>query len=263
MNFKNTLIKISKKVWEYLKVARIELIIIAAVIVLDLITKSIAAATMDYNEVINIIPNFFNLHYYENTAAAFGFDFGLTGLIGKGGVRIVFLIVTFLAMGVFCFFMYRFRGKHIVLRVAFALIISGAFGNFFDRLFLGYVRDFAEIVYFGLVIFGSETFAIFNLADAALTVGVVCFAVYYIIIYKEPKKEVVTETLNTNSEQNSENNNKNIAITTKNDNCEQIVNESGDENCNCEQIVNKNMSNKDEISLNCEENEQLDDKKGE
>ena len=53
----------------------------------------------------------------------------------------------------------------------------------------GYVRDFIQFEYFGLTIFGSTSFAIFNIADAALCVGVAMFAIYYIFIYKEPKKD--------------------------------------------------------------------------
>lgn len=52
-----------------------------------------------------------------------------------------------------------------------SMLISGAIGNFIDRVFLGYVRDFINIEIFPFV---------FNVADALITFGVICFAVYLI-----------------------------------------------------------------------------------
>ena len=93
---------------------------------------------------------------------------------------ILFIVISFAAVGLFGYFMYRNRGKSKFSRVAYALIIGGAIGNLVDRLAFGYVRDFIQFQYFGLTIFGSEYFAIFNFADSALCIGVVLFAVYYI-----------------------------------------------------------------------------------
>lgn len=70
------------------------------------------------------------------------------------------------------------------------MILAGALGNLVDRLFIGKVRDFVEIVFFGCdVPLLGESFAIFNIADAALVVGVILFLVYFIFMYREPKDE--------------------------------------------------------------------------
>ena len=53
-----------------------------------------------------------------------------------------------------------------------AIIIAGTIGNFIDRIFLGYVRDFISIKLFSFV---------FNLADLFITIGVICFVIYIII----------------------------------------------------------------------------------
>jgi hypothetical protein len=77
-------------------------------------------------------------------------------------------------------------------RLSLAFIIAGALGNFYDRLFIGKVRDFAEIVFFGLDLpILGETFAIFNLADNSLTAGVIMFVIFFLFKYKPPGAELV------------------------------------------------------------------------
>lgn len=175
--------------WEYIKQAKIELIVLVAAVAADLISKAIVEANIPLRDSVSIIPNFLYFTYIRNDAAAFGSSFGLDKLFGQTGTMVFFIVITFIAIGFFGYFLYKNRGKSLVFRLAFALIIGGAIGNLVDRIAFGYVRDFVEIVYFGLTIFGSTHFAIFNIADAALCVGVALFLVYYIFIYKEPEKK--------------------------------------------------------------------------
>lgn len=181
--------KFFKAAWEYIKQAKIELIVLVAALAVDLITKALVNANIPLGGSVTVIPNFLYFTYIHNYAAAFGSRFGLDKLFGETGTMIFFIVLTFVAIGFFGYFMYRNRGKSLVFRLAFALIIGGAIGNLVDRMAFGYVRDFVQIVYFGATIFGSTSFAIFNIADAALCVGVALFLVYYIFIYKEPKKD--------------------------------------------------------------------------
>lgn len=181
--------KFGRAAWAYIKHARIELIVAAALLVLDLVSKALVAHNMFEGQSIQLIPNFIYFTYVRNTKAAFGSAFGLEKIMSDNAIRIIFLVVTVLAVGVFCWLLYRCRKRHILMRVSLAMIIAGAIGNFIDRLVLHYVRDFVEIVFFGcdLPLLGTS-FAIFNIADVGLTVGVLLFLVYFIIIYKEPKK---------------------------------------------------------------------------
>ncbi len=181
--------KFLKAAWDYIKQAKIELIVLFAALAVDLITKALVAANIPLGGSVTVIPNFLYFTYIHNYAAAFGSRFGLDKLFGETGTTVFFIVLTFVAIGFFAYFMYRNRGKSLVYRLAFALIIGGAIGNLVDRMAFGYVRDFVQIVYFGLTIFGQTSFAIFNVADAALCVGVAMFLVYYIFIYKEPKKD--------------------------------------------------------------------------
>lgn len=189
MTFSERAKKIFSSVWSYIKAAWIELVVLAALLVVDLVLKAVVDAAMNVGQSITVIPKFFHITYTRNYNAAFGSAFGLEKLLGPTGVRIALLVITGIAIAFFAVFLVRTRGKHITGRLGLALLVSGALGNFIDRLFLGYVRDFVEIEYFGLnlPLLGSS-FAIFNIADVGVTVGVVLFLVYIIFFSDWAKK---------------------------------------------------------------------------
>ncbi len=174
--------------WAYIKHAKIELIVLFGLLVLDLVTKALIGKFMYVGQSIELIPDFLYITYVRNTKAAFGSAFGLEKIMSDNAIRIIFLIITVIAVAVFCYLLYRLRKRHILMRLSVALIISGALGNFFDRLVLHYVRDFVEFVFFGcsLPLLG-ESFPVFNVADIGLTVGVILFLVYFVVFYKDPK----------------------------------------------------------------------------
>ena len=186
-----------KKVISYLKTAKVEYIIILSAIFIDLLSKEIIQASMEEYECITLIPKFLELFLVYNDKAAFSFDFGLSALVGKDGVVTAFIIITTIAIAVFICVLYKYRNKNVVGRIALALVIGGAIGNLVDRIFIGRVRDFIQIVYFGLDIplLGGETFAVFNIADACLVIGIILFAVFIVFLDKEVvKKENKNET---------------------------------------------------------------------
>ena len=65
----------------------------------------------------------------------------------------------------------------LFLNIAISLIISGALGNFYDRLFHGYVVDFIE--------FSFVSFPIFNIADILVTTGCALILIYIIFLEKK------------------------------------------------------------------------------
>lgn len=160
-----------KKAKKYLL---IEILIISAVLALDIFLKRYAETHLRDIRV-RFIPGIINLVYVENRGAAFG--------ILQGKLEF-FLALTVIALAVFIFFLYKKRDGHWLLRLSLALIIAGTAGNFIDRVKTGYVVDMIE--------FDFVYFAVFNIADSALTVGATLFAVYYLFIYKEPQKAVET-----------------------------------------------------------------------
>ena len=159
----------------------ISFVIIAGVVGLDLISKALIDAYMTYGQTVSVIPGLFNFHYVHNTGAAFS-------LFGDWeGARVFFIVLTGIALVGFFFVLIRYGKQSKLMSVAFALIIAGAFGNWVDRIFLGYVRDFIEFAFF--------EFPVFNVADISLCFGVGIFAVYFIFFFKEPEKKTAADEL--------------------------------------------------------------------
>lgn len=179
---------IAKRVWAYLKIAKMEYIVMASVFAVDLISKAIVNATVKLYGTVVLIPKFLNIHNIHNYNAAFGADW-LTNLLGNMGARILFCIFAVAASVVFIIILVKSRGGSRLLRISLALVTAGALGNMVDRMYLGYVRDFIEFVYFGLTIGGSDSFYVFNIADSALVVGVIIMVVFFLFFYREKDDE--------------------------------------------------------------------------
>ena len=145
----------------------IYILIIIAGIVLDRITKIYAVKHFISNPHSGSL---INLTYLENRGAAFGI------LQDK---RILFVILTIaIVLYLLYYFITNLKSNPLVLNIAFSLIISGALGNFYDRLFQGYVVDFIE--------FSFVDFPVFNIADILVTVG--CgLLIIYILFHGEKR----------------------------------------------------------------------------
>jgi signal peptidase II len=105
---------------------------------------------------------FFNLTYVHNTGAAFSFLSDAGGwqrwLFAGLAVGMSILISVWLT---------RLKPNETFIAIALSLILGGAIGNLVDRLAYGYVIDFLDIYY------GNWHWPAFNIADSAITVGVV------------------------------------------------------------------------------------------
>lgn len=178
----------AKRVWAYLKVAKMEYIVMLSLFALDLISKAIIDATMTPGDTIVIIPYVLQFHYTHNPNAAFGSGF-LKDWFGALGARIFFCVFAVAASVVFILILIRHKGGNKLFRIALAMLVAGAMGNCIDRWALSYVRDFIQFVYFGLTIAGSKTFYVFNIADAELVIGVILVIIYFIFVYKDKSSE--------------------------------------------------------------------------
>jgi len=124
---------------------------------------------------MTVIPRILSFTYTRNTGAAFG-------IFGNSTLFLTIASAVFI-IGFFVADMF-FHNKNGWYVASFTLIVGGAIGNFIDRAFLGYVRDFIR--------FDFINFAIFNLADVFLTIGLICYCIW-ILFFVGKKDKVVTK----------------------------------------------------------------------
>lgn len=136
--------------------------IIAAIVIVDRITKLYIEHNFAPWDMKPVIAGFFNIVHAENPGAAFGFLSESTSQW-----RSLFLVgVSLAVMAVIGTMLFRPGVKKSnLLETALALVFGGAAGNMWDRLFRGTVTDFLQFF------FGNYEFPSFNAADSAITVG--------------------------------------------------------------------------------------------
>jgi len=138
--------------------------VVVAVVAIDQIAKAIAEATLPLGQMIDILP-FLALYRVHNTGIAFSMFAGT-------GVPLIGLMLVVTAIVIAFWLQSRDGGR--LAAIGFALILGGAFGNLIDRVRLGFVVDFL------LLHIGETTLFVFNLADAALTLGPVVLLIVYL-----------------------------------------------------------------------------------
>ena len=142
------------------------------VVVLDQVTKQIAESSLTLYESVRVLP-IFDLTLLYNKGAAFSF------LSNQGGWQRWFFIV--LAIGVCAVlvgWIWRLKREEQWIAVALSLIIGGAIGNVIDRILFGQVIDFLHFHY------QQHYFPAFNVADSAITLGVMIMLYDALILAK-------------------------------------------------------------------------------
>lgn len=143
-----------------MKIVKIVLITTATVAVLDQATKAVVTATLALHESIRVIPGLFSIVYVRNP----GFAFGM-GSDGGAAITVFLIGVTLAALVVIGILIRQAEDRLTVF--ALSLIAGGACGNLIDRVRFGEVVDFLDLY------LGSYHWPAFNVADSAITVGVV------------------------------------------------------------------------------------------
>lgn len=129
---------------------------IVAVIILDQITKFIAVKYLMPISTVPIIQDVLHLTYVENRGAAFGM---------LQNHRWVFMILSTVVMVIILAVMFKYkRYLHPLMLIGLCFIVGGGVGNMIDRTIKGFVVDFVD--------FTLINFAVFNIADAFICVGV-------------------------------------------------------------------------------------------
>jgi len=163
---------------------------------------------MQLGQSIPVIGDFLRLTFVENPGMAFGIEIG---------GRLFLTLFSFVAsIGIF-YYIYRLRKEPFIIRLTLAMILGGAVGNLIDRifygvifgegsLFYGKVVDFIDMDFFHIdfLMFHVNRFAIFNIADASVSTGIVLMLLFYRKFSKVEEPEVKANEAGQNpADQNS------------------------------------------------------------
>jgi signal peptidase II len=142
---------------------RIEIWLPVLIVVIDQITKALVRSSVPLNSSVPVVQGFLDFTHVQNTGTAYGFldqvDFPF-----KTAVIACFATAALVGVG---FYSASLARQQVVARVGLALIIGGAAGNLVDRLIAGSVVDFVDVYW------RSHHFWAFNVADSAISIGVV------------------------------------------------------------------------------------------
>ena len=128
---------------------------------IDQIVKYTIDFSLQYDELVEVIKGFFYITRTSNTGAAFSILEGKT---------LFFLIISVITVVILVRYAKSFKNK-FYNALSFGLMIGGILGNFYDRLFLGYVRDFIKLDIFGY------NYPVFNIADSCIVIGVILLCI--------------------------------------------------------------------------------------
>jgi signal peptidase II len=138
--------------------------IVALVIIgVDQLTKYLTLQHIPLHESIEVIPGVLSFTHHRNTGAAWSI---------LEGQMWFFYIVTLVVVAVILYYLHTEGKEHALFGWALTLLLGGAVGNFIDRLFHQFVVDMFRTEFI--------QFPIFNVADIALTFGVIVMIIYLI-----------------------------------------------------------------------------------
>lgn len=139
------------------------------VLAIDQLTKYLVVTGMQEGESIPVLGKYFMLTSHRNSGAAWGMF---------QGQMLFFYLVTLFVLGILVYVYIKEAKENTLLQLALTLLLAGALGNFIDRILFQEVVDFIDV----LIVFYD--FPIFNVADSALTIGVILMILEFFIIGK-------------------------------------------------------------------------------
>lgn len=147
----------------------------AGVIAADQAFKWAILNLLPLHEKIAVVPGLLNIVHYRNPGGAFGLFSAQSGFL----TAVIFIVVTIAALGLIIYLYFRTPADMQLLAAGLALVFGGAAGNLIDRLRFGNVVDFIDLYV------SNYHWPAFNLADSAITLGMIIFA-WHVIFKKMP-----------------------------------------------------------------------------
>ena len=174
---------------KFFKTVFVAIIVVMLVLVFDMLTKYLLIGSLIPNvgDQASFIEGFINFVHVQNDGASGGILGGQTALL---------IVITLVLLGVLVwYYLLKLKDQQnkylTLLSVAMGMIFGGSLGNLYDRVIFGYVRDFIN--------FQFINFPVFNIADSAITIGVILLVIYFICEYifavKKEKKRIEIEKI--------------------------------------------------------------------
>ena len=150
------------------------------IIVVDQLTKAWVLSGLDLRELgrVAVLPPIFNVTWVENRGVSFG-------LFGDGSARWMLSLFSIAVAGVLGW--WALKADRRLLVTSIGLIMGGAIGNVIDRIRFGFVVDFLDFS-------GTGFFPwVFNVADSAITIGVILLILDSLLSERAAKVGVAAE----------------------------------------------------------------------
>ncbi|HTM99388.1 MAG TPA: lipoprotein signal peptidase [Pedobacter sp.] len=184
------------------------ILLIFLVLLIDQASKVWVKTNMFLGQEFKVFGDWFIIHFTENNGMAFGLEFG--GEFGKLALSL-FRVIAVAGIGYGLHYLIK-RKYHRGLILNVALIFAGALGNIIDSVFYGVIYDYetlfhgrvVDMLYFPIVdshfpqwfpIWGGEELVffrpVFNIADTAISVGVIAILIFQKTYFKEEIKDEI------------------------------------------------------------------------
>ena len=148
------------------------LISIVLLVGLDRFSKILAVKYLSGGTPVTVIPHILGLRYTENTGAAFS-------MLSKNTDFLIIITIVSMAFLVYLIFIKKYGT--VIERALMTVVLAGGIGNLIDRIVSGYVVDYFEFLFMN--------FAVFNVADIYITVGITLYLLYALCEEYKNKKD--------------------------------------------------------------------------
>lgn len=164
--------------------------VVLSVLAFDQLTKFLAKVFLEPHRSVSVLGDFFRLTYVENPGMAFGIQIAN---------KLIFNLLSIIAVLFIFYYLFRMRDNKL-LRISFAMILGGAFGNLLDRFLRGRVIDFLDFEFFNIHLDGGkflffeiprysmDRWPVFNMADMAVSIGMILIIIVSLFDGKSSRK---------------------------------------------------------------------------
>jgi signal peptidase II len=153
---------------------------VLAIIGLDQLTKYMVCESLPLHHQREVVKNFFHIVHVRNPGIAFG-------LLTQEGAKYripMLILVSAVAIFIICYFLYQIKDGSWLQNACFSLLLGGAIGNLIDRFRIGEVIDFLDVHWYS-----EFHWPAFNVADSAITIGIVLLGLDTLLSMKKKKSE--------------------------------------------------------------------------